>query len=113
MRFPRGGLLEGFSVFHEARRHGPEAASWLDAAPAQEDLPFVFGDTAHDEAGILVVDRPAGIADVSRYVVARWNAKFDLGAALVTKIHGSALSIPRTKRWTRALSRGLRHPPSC
>jgi hypothetical protein len=40
--------------------------SRLDGAPAQEDLPFVLWDAADDEAGILVMDRPAGIADVSR-----------------------------------------------
>src|SRR5580704_11272475 len=97
-RFPRGRMLQGLAVLHETRRHRPEAEPGLDAASAQEDLPFVLGDTPHDQAGILIVNRSTGVADVSWEVVAWRNSKFDLGAALVTKIHGSMMSIPRTKR---------------
>ncbi|MNM84472.1 hypothetical protein D3C81_965620 [compost metagenome] len=36
--FATGGLVQGFAVFHETGGQGPEAAAWLDGAPAQQHL---------------------------------------------------------------------------
>jgi two-component system, sensor histidine kinase len=92
---PCRSLLQGLAVFHESCGDCPEAPARLYGAAAQQDLPLVFGDTADDQAGILVVDRSTRIADVSRKVVTRRDAKLDPGTALITEIHGSTQSIAR------------------
>src|SRR5882757_869004 len=98
-----GALLKGFAVLHEPSRDRPKTTSRLDTAPAQKDLSLVVRDAANHEPGVLIVDGSTRVADVARQVVARRDAKFDLGAALITKIHGSGMSISRTKRWAGPL----------
>jgi hypothetical protein len=98
-----GTLLKGFAVLHESGGHGPKAAPRLDTASAQEDLSLVVSDAPDDEPGVLVVDDSTRVADVARQLVARWDAKFDFSAALVTEIHGAGASISRTKRWAGPL----------
>jgi hypothetical protein len=48
----------------------------------------VLGNAAHDEAWVLIVDSPAGIANVARQQVPWGYAKFNLRAALVAEVHG-------------------------
>src|SRR3954453_11866322 len=94
-----GTLLKGLAVLHEPRRHRPEAAPRLYTPTTQQNLPVIVRHATDDDPGILVVDGSTGVADVTRQMVARRDARFDLGAALVAEIHGSIRSISRTKRW--------------
>jgi hypothetical protein len=59
----------------------------LDGTTAQKNPPFVFRDTAHDQAWVQIVDGPASVANVAREQVSGGYAKFDLRAALVAEVH--------------------------
>ena len=48
---------------------------------------YLFGDAAGDDARILVMHGPAGIADVARPVIARWRAHRYRRTALAAKLH--------------------------
>src|SRR5690242_13107372 len=82
LRFTGGRLLKGLAVLHEAGGYGPEATPRLDSPPTQQDSALVLGNAAHDQARILIVDRSAGIADVTGDQITRRDAQLDFGAAL-------------------------------
>src|SRR3569833_1181428 len=92
-------LLKGLAILHEPRGHRPEATPWLDTPATQQNLPVIVRHATDDDPGILVVDGSTGVADVTRQMVARRDAEFDLGTALIAEIHGLRSSISRTKRW--------------
>jgi len=84
----------GLAVFHEPGGQGPQAIPGFDCAATQEDLVFPFGDTAHDHFRILIVDRAASGADVTRQAVTVGYAQCHRTATFAAKIHvGSNRSI--------------------
>src|SRR3569833_1700671 len=93
LRLEGGRQLQSLEEIHEPRRKGPEAAPRLNGPPAQMDATFVLGNASYDEARVLIVNRPASIADVAGDEIARRNAQLDSGAALVTEVHGARARI--------------------
>src|SRR3569833_205459 len=93
LRLPGGRLLERLAVFHKTRGDGPEAAPWLNGPPAEEDATFVLGNASYDEARVLIMNRPAGIADVAGNEIARRNAQLDTRDTLITEVHCESVRI--------------------
>ena len=73
--FARCGWRQRFPVFDKAGRHRPKAEAGLDGSPAQENLSLILGYAADEQAGVLIVEGPAGIANVSMKVGARRDAQ--------------------------------------
>src|SRR3972149_5929529 len=81
-------LLQGLAVLHEAGRNRPEPAARLDPPPAKQDPTIMLRHTAGDQFRILVMDGPAGGANMPRQVVTVRDAHDDARPAIWTKVHG-------------------------
>ena len=88
-RFARSALLERLSHLEIACRYCPKAAARLDSAPAEQDPVTRFHDAAYDHSRILIVDRLAGVADMTLQSVACGRAKRHRSAALAAEFHGA------------------------
>lgn len=86
-RFPEGGLLRRFAVFHKSRRQGPQSMGGFDGPAAEQDVAFPFGNAADHQLGITIMDRFALRTDMARQHIVRGDAEFDEGAALGTELH--------------------------
>ncbi len=75
--FAQSGLSGRLSVLHESGRECPESVAWLNGATAQQDVAFPFGYAADNKLRVLVVDRLAVPAYMSRQCVAFRDAEFN------------------------------------
>jgi len=73
-RFPDCALGGGFTDFHKSGWQGPIAEARFDGAAAQQNLVVPDGQGADYIAGVLVVNRAAGIAHETLPVISRRNA---------------------------------------
>ena len=71
----------GWNVSAGVVKMQTEAVARLDGPPAEQNLPFPFGHTADDQAGILVVNVAAGLAHMTRQRVTGRNTQGDASAA--------------------------------
>ena len=85
--FATGPLDSGFAVFEIAGRKGPQAGPRLDGAAAQENASLPFGDHAHHQFGILVMNLLAGGANMAQPVVPPGDLLVDRAAAIRAEIH--------------------------
>ena len=89
-----GGLALGpgknrLAVLQEPRRQRPQSPPRLDRALAQQHLVVPYRQAADDDLRVLVVDRAAGAADITRQRVAVGNSELGRGeAAVAAEFHG-------------------------
>jgi hypothetical protein len=69
-RFSGGTLFERFPQFHEAGWHGPVAEPRLYGTLAKQYSIAEFSDAANDHFWVLIADRIAAAADITKAIVA-------------------------------------------
>jgi hypothetical protein len=83
----RSALLECLAVFHKPGADRPVPQARLDAAFADQNAVLVHRHAADDDFGILVVNRPAFLADVTRQEIVLRNFADESKATVAAEIH--------------------------
>ena len=79
-------LGSGFTVFHEAGRHRPEAASRFDGSAAEQDAILPGSDATNDEPRVFIVNMAATAADMPGKGIAGGDLKGDASAAMSAEL---------------------------
>ena len=76
----------GFTIFHEAGRHRPEATSRFDGAAAKKNTTLPGCDAADDEPWVLIMNVTATAADVPGEGVAGGNLEGEASTAVSAEL---------------------------
>ena len=87
MCFSTSRLGSGFTVFHEAGRHRPEATSRFDGSAAEQDAILPGCDATDHEPRVFIVNVAATAADMPGEGVAGGNLEGDSSAAMSAKLY--------------------------
>jgi len=86
MCFTTSRLGSGFTVFHEAGGHRPEAASRFDGSAAEQDAILPGCDATDDEPRVFIVNMAATAADMPGKGIAGGDLKGDASAAMSAEL---------------------------